>query len=79
MSRDADVPQTVGEAEAYGWRWLTAECRGCQRRGEVALAELAPAIRLAAVGRCGGQRGGDLAGLGDGLHGAVGQAGRVVC
>ena len=51
MSRDEGLPQTVEEAEAYGWLWLTAECRGCRRKADVELAGLTPAMRLAAVGR----------------------------
>ncbi len=51
MTRDADPPQTVGEAATCGWRWLTIECRGCRHRGEFKLDELAPAMRLATFAR----------------------------
>ena len=51
MTRAPDLPQTVGEASAFGWRWLTVECRRCRHRADLTLAELAPALPLAAVGR----------------------------
>lgn len=47
MARDEDVPQSAGEALAWGWSWLRVECARCRHRRSLSLGDF-PAERLRA-------------------------------
>ena len=54
MSGTVDVPQTIEEAKAFGWSWLSIRCLSCRHNGSLHLRDLA--------GRITGDRLADLAG-----------------
>ena len=77
---DAAIPQTVGEAKACGWTWLTTQCRECRHSGDLrldALLQRGVTTRLATIAsklscsKCSGRKV-DVA-LGAYLRGGFGQ------
>ena len=63
MSRRTEIPQTVEEAEAFGWAWLTVKCLACRHAADIKLGELSKKnLRLGVLGsklfcgKCQGRR-----------------------